>query len=205
MKKITVFIISLFLAGAPQSALMSKRSEIETGNFNLNHALECSWNNNYESVIKFIKNHEGFNKGQIYLCPAGSKTIGYGHIIREGEVFPESGISKKTADSLLRADFAKAVKLAGYHTNLRGSRKLAVAHFIYSKGPGAFCRSRLKKAIENDTDVDKEFAKWCYYTNSKTGKKTFSKVAKNITDWESRMYHKDDIIYAYAKTCKKTN
>lgn len=203
MKKITVFVILLVLISAPQSALMSKRSEIETGNFNLNHALECSWNNNYETVIKFIKNHEGFNNGQIYTCPAGSQTIGYGHIIQPDEVFPETGISKKTADSLLRADFKRAVKLAGVHTNLKGSRKLAIAHFIYSKGPGAFTRSRLKTAIENDGDIDKEFAKWCYYTNKTTGKKTYSKVAKQITDWETKMYHKDDIIYSYALTCKQ--
>jgi lysozyme len=164
--------------------------------FNLEDSLLCSERENYESVIDFIKAHEGYAGGKEYRCVSGRRTIGYGHVIKKGESFAPQ-ISKEFADSLLRKDFSAAYNLTCKYTpQLKGSRKLAVAHFIFSKGITAFLKSGLRKAIESDMPVDEEFSKWCYYTDYKTGRKVYSKVGAGIQRWEHDMWHKDDALYA---------
>ncbi len=184
--------------------LMSEQSEnvrhqIKTVEpFNLDEALEQSWQKNYEEVIAFIKHHEGFANGHAYRCASGNLTIGYGHIIRKGEHFPAQ-ITKQQADSLLRSDFRQAIRTAEKLTNLKGSRKLAVAHFIFSKGCGAFTRSTLRKEIALNGDIDREFMRWCWYTKPGTKQKVKSNVAEGISRWEVKMWHKDDNLYHWSR------
>ena len=145
-------VIAVLTFANPGNPLLSEQSEnldirpASSDTFNLDLALEQSWRSNYEEVIDFIKQHEGFANGRPYRCSAGKLTIGYGHIIQKGEHFPHQ-ISRETADSLLRRDFNRAIRTAEKFTNLKGSRKLAVAHFIFSKGCGAFNKSTLRKEI----------------------------------------------------------
>ncbi len=213
MKKLITSLVAvpLLLITANSNVAMSEVSrelnynqeeDYKVSSFDIENSLLCSEKLNYEGVIDYIKSHEGYANGEAYTCVSGKLTIGYGHVIREGENFG-SRISKQTADSLLRQDFRKAYKLTEkFNPELEGSRKLAIAHFIYSKGIGAFLRSGLRQSIKNNGNVDVEFAKWCYYTDYKTGNKVYSKVGAGIQKWETNMWHKDDELYAQAYKAK---
>ncbi|RLD61542.1 MAG: hypothetical protein DRI95_14120 [Bacteroidetes bacterium] len=144
------------------------------------------WHKQYEKTLEYIKDHEGFAGGNVYVCPGGHNTIGYGHIILENENF--SQITKQQADSLLRADFNKAIRVLNANIELDGPKRLAMAHFVFAKGIGSFNRSTLKKKILNNEPIDAEITKWCYYTNSK-GEKVKSKHALNIRKWELDLYN----------------
>lgn len=205
MKKLitSLVVVPLFLI-SPNTLLMSEKYEqdfaenCKISHFDIQNGLLCSEKKNYEGVIDYIKAHEGYADGKEYTCVSGHRTIGYGHVIMPGDKF-KTPIDKATADSLLRSDFRKSFLLAEkYVPQLEGSRKLAVAHFIFSKGPAAFLSSGLCKAIRANKSVDAEFAKWCYYTDHETGRKIKSKVGARITKWETAMWHKDDKFYAMA-------
>jgi GH24 family phage-related lysozyme (muramidase) len=146
------------------------------------------WNFNYEATIQYIKEHEGFNKGYAYYCAGGYKTIGYGHVIKTGEDFP-SQITADQADELLRKDFNNALELVEINTDLLGTKKLAIAHFVFAKGIGNYLRSGLKNCIDNDLPIEEEILKWCYYSKP-DGKKIKSDYSYNIRLWELEMYNK---------------
>ncbi|MCR5454460.1 MAG: hypothetical protein K6F33_05680 [Bacteroidales bacterium] len=204
MKKILfVLLITVAVAFfASGNQLMSERyirdsriAALDGSYFNLEKSIAESERENYEIAISFIKQHEGFANGRAYRCVSGKLTIGYGHVIQQGESFPEQ-ISMDFADSLLRADFKASYATANkFFPDIKGSRKIVLAHFVYSKGIGSLLRSGLRRQIEANGPVDEEFAKWCYYTDFKTGKKVYSKVAAGIQKWERDMWHKDDILY----------
>ena len=177
----------------------SRIATLDNTVFSLDQSIAESERKNYEAAIDFIKLHEGFANGRAYRCVSGKLTIGYGHVIQQGESFPEQ-ISERFADSLLRADFKVSYATANkLYPEIRGSRKIVLAHFVFSKGIGSLLKSGLRKKIDEGGSVDEEFAKWCYYTDCKTGRKVYSKVAANIQKWENDMWHQDDILYVKAE------
>ena len=97
----------------------------------------------YEKLLDTIKKHEGY-RAYPYYCMANVLTVGYGHTIKEGDSFSYP-MSLQTADSLLRADFDKAINYVERTTNLEHLQKLAIAHFVYALGSGRFSNSTLKK------------------------------------------------------------
>jgi len=141
----------------------------------------------YEKTIEFIKKNEGYAGGKAYVCPGGHTTIGYGHIILKGENL--ANLTKNQADSLLRVDFNKAIKILenDKKVNLKGGKKLAIAHFIFTKGIGSYYKSTLRKNIINKQEIDNEILKWVYYTNNQ-GQKIKSSHALKIRKWELKMY-----------------
>lgn len=163
-----------------------KLSELNEDNLTKNPLTE--WNINYEKTIQYIKEHEGFAGGKPYICPGGYKTIGYGHVILENENFTQ--LSRAQADSLLRVDFNKAMTAVERTIDINGSKKIAIAHFVFTRGIGTFIKSPLKKMIENGEDIDDEIVKWCYYTNVK-GERVKSQHALNIRKWELKLYKKN--------------
>lgn len=163
-----------------------KLSELNVEKFTTNPLTE--WNLNYEKTIQYIKEHEGFAGGKPYICPGGYKTIGYGHVILEDENFTQ--LTPAQADSLLRVDFNKALDAVDRTIDIKGNRKLAIAHFVFTRGIGTFIKSPLKTMIENGEDIDDEIVKWCYYTNVK-GERVMSQNALNIRNWELKMYKKN--------------
>jgi len=52
--------------------------------------------------LKFIEQHEGYSS-TVYKDSAGNPTIGYGHLIKDGEDFSK-GITKEKAGELLSQD-----------------------------------------------------------------------------------------------------
>ncbi len=143
----------------------------------------------YNEAISFIKAHEGFNAGYSYTDVSGIETIGYGHVIRDGEVFNEP-ISVKEAENLLRQDIDKAVRAIERETELQGYQKIAMAHFVYAKGIGTFLKSSLKKKIEQKEPIGEELERWCYYRSAKTGKLVRSEHSFSIRQWEIEMFNR---------------
>ena len=189
MKKIAITItITIFTILISGNFLYSTFQDRSSEQAQMSESL-TSWELNYEQAIQYIKEHEGFNKGYAYTCSAGYTTIGHGHIVKKGEVFPYQ-ITAKQADELLRKDFNKAIELCEKYTDLKGAKKIAIAHFIFSKGIGSFLRSNLRKNIEAGKPIDKEIVKWCVYIKA-DGTKVRSEHSYKIRMWELEMYNEE--------------
>ena len=121
--------------------------------------------------LDLIKHFEGLRL-ESYLCPAGKLTIGYGHT--GSDVRPNMKITEMQADKLLADDFlqaeadvAKLVKVP-----LTENQLDALASFVFNLGVGNFYQSTLLKKL-NAKDYEgaaKEFDRWIYTKNPKTGK-----------------------------------
>ena len=125
--------------------------------------------------LETIKQYESFSPVP-YTCPAGKKTIGYGHVIQKGESF--SRITEWQALLLLASDVSKALfNLQSIAPELfeedDPNKILAVLSFIFNLGEGNFRNSTLLKRIrEKDwSSAANEFLRWDKATDPKTGKK----------------------------------
>ena len=154
-----------------------------------NYISKYQFEKGYDEAIEFIKSHEGFAGGKAYYDAAGIKTIGYGHRIKKGEVFPER-ITQKEAENILRKDFDKAVWYAERESHVTGYKRIVVAHFIYAKGIGNFLRSTFKKKVAANETVDEELKKWCYYRGT-DGNMVRSEYIYKIRLWEIEMYNRE--------------
>jgi GH24 family phage-related lysozyme (muramidase) len=105
----------------------------------------------YNKCIEELKQRENFMP-KIYRCPAGYKTIGYGHKLLKGERFKKIDTTK--AIEILKEDFNKA--LVEVNNKFRDSSynwKLAHAHASFCLG-----FNRVVKAVRN-----KDLHKHVYY------------------------------------------
>ncbi len=116
--------------------------------------------------IELIQQFEGFSP-MIYLDAAGLPTIGYGHLLREGEeaIF-RRGISHEAAIALLIKDVQAAERavLRLIRVPLTDGQFDALVSFTFNLGNGALQRSTLRRKInrEEHHDVPAEFAKWVW-------------------------------------------
>lgn len=81
-------------------------------------------------------------------CPAGYPTIGYGHVIIEGEEFP-LGIDRQKAEELLRQDvkIAERAVLRLIKVPLSDNQFSALVAFTYNLDAGALQRSTLRRKV----------------------------------------------------------
>lgn len=98
--------------------------------------------------IDLIKEFEGF-KNNIYICPAGKHTIGYGHVLVGDEIRNIKGpITKDQAEILLRNDVKyteEAINLL-VKVNLTQEQFDALVSLVYNWGVNNFKHSEgLKK------------------------------------------------------------
>ena len=118
-----------------------------------------------DNGLNLIKQFEGFS-AQAYTCPAGKRTIGYGHVILTGEKFPPEGISKIAAEDTLKIDVSKAQKavLRLVRVPLTQHQFDALVSFVYNIGGKAFRESTMLSLLrENKMDLAAaEFDKWVY-------------------------------------------
>ncbi len=189
-----VFLINMFLGpNVIYSDLTEKETDLteiypESRKSERKFVSKYQFEEGYEEAIRFIKEHEGYAGGKIYVDVAGIRTVGYGHVILDTDTFTNK-ISKKTADRLLRKDFDKAIRAIERETNLKAYKKIAMAHFVFAKGIGNFTRSSLKKLVEQNKPIDDELKKWCFY-RSTSGNMVRSEYSYNIRLWEIKMYNK---------------
>lgn len=140
-----------------------------------------------EKGLEFIERHEGYST-KIYKDSAGNPTIGFGHLIKEGEDFSE-GISKEKAGELLSQD----TQTAGDAVNGRVTVKLsqtefdALVDFTYNLGGGNLGKSTLLKNINAGKEVTKEnFTDW-----NRAGGKVVNGLTARRTD-EFNLFSKGD-------------
>lgn len=116
--------------------------------------------------LAIISNFEGFSP-QIYICPAGYPTIGYGHVVKahEKERFA-SGITEPDAQALLQIDvgIAERAVLRLISVPLTDGQFDALVSFTFNLGAGALQRSTLRRKVNrgDHDDVSAEFMKWVW-------------------------------------------
>lgn len=124
-----------------------------------------------EDGIKLIKAWEGLVDGDpttvlidMYLDPVGLPTIGWGHLIKEGEDF-NGGITEIGANNLLRKDvkrFEKAV-FKRLDRSVTQEQFDALVSFTFNVGVRAFERSTLRvwvNANDRDLKIPQQFTRW---------------------------------------------
>ena len=139
----------------------------------------------YNTTIEYIKVHEGFAGGKVYVCPGGYRTIGYGHLIRPGEYF--TSLNKRQADSLLRIDFNRAI--ACIDIPLSYNKRLAIAHFVFTRGIGTFNKSKLRECIINKQAIDIQIMRYCYYKD-RTSNYIYSTNSYKMRKFELELWKK---------------
>ena len=131
-----------------------------------------------EAAITLLKAFEQGPEGGfapfIYRCPAGHKTIGWGHLVRPGEKFQQP-ISAAEAELLLRHDLLTAGGWVGVSVRVPLTQSMmdALVCFTFNVGYAAFRRSSLYaylNAGRYETAAN-EFLKWDKAKNPKTGQK----------------------------------
>lgn len=117
-----------------------------------------------QTGLDLIKRWEGFEP-EVYLDAAGLPTIGYGHLLRKGESWP-NGISKTEAEKLLAKDvqIAERAVLRLIKVPLSDEQFDALVSFTFNLGSGALQRSTLRSKLNrgNYKAVPVELMRWVY-------------------------------------------
>ena len=116
--------------------------------------------------LALIKRFEGFAP-EVYVCPGGWPTIGYGHVVRDGEQDRYAdGIDEATAEALLRRDVevAERAVLRLIRVPLEDGRFDALCSFVFNLGAGALQRSTLRRKVNRGEHgaVPAEFRRWVW-------------------------------------------
>ncbi len=117
-----------------------------------------------QNGLDLIKRFEGFI-GEVYFCPAGYPTIGYGHVVKDDEDF-SAGIDEAKGEELLRQDaqIAERAVLRLINVPLTDGQFDALVSFTYNLGGGALQRSTLRRKInrEEHAEVPEQFMRWVW-------------------------------------------
>jgi GH24 family phage-related lysozyme (muramidase) len=153
----------------------------------------------YTEIIDYIKWHESFVNHKYHTgVDTDGWTIGYGHLIKKGETFPDT-ISEVFADSLLKADFEGAKRMVEFYTPILRKpenkyKLLAISHFVFAKGIGNFNKSQLKIYIEHDNEINnmkdliaEEIVKWSIVTFDGVSKRNKRMVKNRL--FELKIYN----------------
>lgn len=94
-----------------------------------------------------IAGFEGFSP-TVEPDPVGIPTVGFGHVVRPGESFPDP-LTRQQGLDLLRADVERVVVPGLNQVNVALSQNQvdALSSFIFNVGPGAFGRSTLLREL----------------------------------------------------------
>lgn len=116
-----------------------------------------------ESGLNLIKHFEGFSP-KVYLDAAGLPTIGYGHLIKTGEVF--TTLDLEEAEILLKEDVAIAERAVSklVHVPLTANQFDALVSFSFNLGSGALQRSSLRQKLNRGEYMSAafEFPRWVW-------------------------------------------
>lgn len=124
-----------------------------------------------DTGLNLIKRFEGFSS-EIYICPGGYPTVGYGHLVRDHEkLFFDGGISREKAEELLRGDVrsAECAVLRFIRVPLRDGQFDALVSFTFNLGAGALQSSTLRRKVnrrEHD-EVPAQFRRWVWANGRK--------------------------------------
>lgn len=141
-----------------------------------------------QAGIDAIKQHENF-RAYPYRDIGGMWTIGYGHLIKQGESFPRD-ISIEEAEVLLYNDASIAMddvnRLVSVPINQ--NKFNALVSFAFNLGGGALASSTLLKNINNGdlSNIENNFYVWNKY--KKNGVLTFSQGLANRRRSEAAVF-----------------
>lgn len=115
-----------------------------------------------EKGLDLIKEFEGFHPN-VYVCPAGYKTIGFGHLLKPGEDF-SGGLSLFEGERLLYQDtlIAQAAVRRLINVPLNQNQFDVLVSFTFNLGAGALQRSTLRRIVnrQEHNRVPTELLKW---------------------------------------------
>lgn len=117
----------------------------------------------------------------VYKDSVGNWTIGYGHLIKDGESYhpygPITTITREEADALLLADMQTAENCVSRNVRvaITDEQRAALVSFAFNVGCGNFQNSRMLQFINAGqlTEAANEFSKWVYATEKTTGEKIY--------------------------------
>jgi lysozyme len=97
--------------------------------------------------LELIKKSEGF-RGQVYRDVVGFPTIGYGHLIKPGETFP-NGITEPQAAAILACDVQQAEQVVArlVKVALTQGQFDALVDFCFNLGAGRLAGSTLLRDL----------------------------------------------------------
>jgi GH24 family phage-related lysozyme (muramidase) len=140
--------------------------------------------------LALIQRFESFSP-TVYICPAGYPSVGYGHVVLDGESDRfAGGINEDEAEDLLRHDsgIAECAVLRLITVPLTDGQFDALVSFVFNVGAGGLQRSTLRRKVnlEEHSAVPAEFIKWVWAG----GRKLKGLVRRR--EAEARMYQTDN-------------
>jgi len=119
-----------------------------------------------QNGLSLIKRFEGFEP-KIYLDAAGLPTIGYGHLLLQGEAeMFKNGISEAAGEALLIKDvlLAEQAVCRLIKAPLTDGQFDALVSFTFNLGSGALQRSTLRHKVnrEEHEEVPEQFMRWVW-------------------------------------------
>jgi GH24 family phage-related lysozyme (muramidase) len=121
--------------------------------------------NLYSTAINFLKKKEGFCSKPTVSCD-GRLTIGYGHVIKEGEMF--SIISEQEATDILKKDLEIALNFVKKETKVGGNKALALSLLAFNLGNNRFLKYLKEDSLLTKNNIER-IRRYCHYKIFKEG------------------------------------
>ena len=142
-------------------------------------------------ILNHLKSRESYVPST-YNCPAGYKTIGYGHAITDNDKeLLNDTLSEPEADSLLNKDFRYLVNYVRKDVgdSLPINKVIVLASFCFSTGIGYYKR-HVSDMVKNNTITEEIYLDFCHYTSDKTGEVIKSELLYQGRQFEWELYNK---------------
>ena len=140
-------------------------------------------------LLKILEEGKGFSS-KSYLCPAGKRTIGYGHVILPDDNIIEP-ITEDQAEDILEKDVNAAEDAINKYVKvpLTQNQFDALVCFVFNVGRTNFKTSTLLKFINEQLwdKIPKQFMRWVYHD------KTLIKGLENRRKIEVRLWNNENI------------
>src|SRR5690606_37776491 len=120
-----------------------------------------------KACVDLVNKFEGFS-AKPYFCPAGKKTIGYGHVLLPSESLlgGKKPITTGFAEELFEWDLRQRARqmLPLVKVPLKDNQFSALLSFVYNIGIGQFKESTLLKKLNDGKyeEAAKQFDRWIY-------------------------------------------
>lgn len=126
--------------------------------------MHTPWSEIAPAAVALLKEFEGFQATE-YLCAAGVRTIGYGHVVRSCDTYT-TPLSPAEAETLLAQDVQKFYGVLGrlIERPLAPHQTVALLSFVFNIGTMAFMRSTVRQVLNRyeDACVSAELQRWMY-------------------------------------------
>ncbi len=119
-----------------------------------------------QALLGLIQSFEGFSASP-YRCPAGVWTVGYGHVLRQGDGMT-SPVTREQAELWLVQDCHQAAQSVDRYITqpLQRWQREALISFTFNLGSGALQRSTLRRVInrgvEDEEAITREWSRWVW-------------------------------------------